>query len=173
MAIAVASDWTVVIRTRTVAEVPVVAFNRSAFRRKAGIEHAAATAVAAFVSELKSTIGRSGFDLDQRIQQRADAVGSQFVDERTGLTDDDFGKLCRGGIRILRQQKGCSTRHMRRRHRRAGHRERIAVARSEEHTSELQSLRRISYAVFCLKKKKKNGPNRMTKDDARHEQSEG
>src|SRR6056297_3995438 len=27
-------------------------------------------------------------------------------------------------------------------------------ARSEEHTSELQSLRRISYAVFCLKKKK-------------------
>src|SRR3546814_6398978 len=30
----------------------------------------------------------------------------------------------------------------------------INVARSEEHTSELQSLMRISYAVFCLKKKK-------------------
>src|SRR3546814_9753281 len=29
-----------------------------------------------------------------------------------------------------------------------------AFARSEEHTSELQSLMRISYAVFCLKKKK-------------------
>src|SRR3546814_8712886 len=29
------------------------------------------------------------------------------------------------------------------------------VVRSEEHTSELQSLMRISYAVFCLKKKKK------------------
>src|SRR3546814_4516225 len=29
------------------------------------------------------------------------------------------------------------------------------MARSEEHTSELQSLMRISYAVFCLKKKKK------------------
>src|SRR3546814_5281273 len=28
--------------------------------------------------------------------------------------------------------------------------------RSEEHTSELQSLMRISYAVFCLKKKKQN-----------------
>src|SRR3546814_605810 len=28
-----------------------------------------------------------------------------------------------------------------------------AIARSEEHTSELQSLMRISYAVFCLKKK--------------------
>src|SRR3546814_1131584 len=31
----------------------------------------------------------------------------------------------------------------------------IRRARSEEHTSELQSLMRISYAVFCLKKKKK------------------
>src|SRR3546814_3566507 len=31
--------------------------------------------------------------------------------------------------------------------------------RSEEHTSELQSLMRISYAVFCLKKKTKNNSN--------------
>src|SRR3546814_10609776 len=31
----------------------------------------------------------------------------------------------------------------------------ISALRSEEHTSELQSLMRISYAVFCLKKKKK------------------
>src|SRR3546814_7302663 len=31
---------------------------------------------------------------------------------------------------------------------------RISSTRSEEHTSELQSLMRISYAVFCLKKKK-------------------
>src|SRR3546814_9983851 len=30
----------------------------------------------------------------------------------------------------------------------------FALTRSEEHTSELQSLMRISYAVFCLKKKK-------------------
>src|SRR3546814_2312299 len=30
----------------------------------------------------------------------------------------------------------------------------VSVSRSEEHTSELQSLMRISYAVFCLKKKK-------------------
>src|SRR3546814_8221971 len=29
----------------------------------------------------------------------------------------------------------------------------IGISRSEEHTSELQSLMRISYAVFCLKKK--------------------
>src|SRR3546814_1264558 len=32
----------------------------------------------------------------------------------------------------------------------------LVQRRSEEHTSELQSLMRISYAVFCLKKKNKN-----------------
>src|SRR3546814_5668104 len=60
-------------------------------------------------------------------------------------------------------------------HRRAGHRRKGSVMiceesalaatlrspdiRSEEHTSELQSLMRISYAVFCLKKKKKTTNN--------------
>src|SRR3546814_4772555 len=34
--------------------------------------------------------------------------------------------------------------------------ERLEALRSEEHTSELQSLMRISYAVFCLKKKNHN-----------------
>src|SRR3546814_9656085 len=34
--------------------------------------------------------------------------------------------------------------------------------RSEEHTSELQSLMRISYAVFCLKKKKRHNKHRMS-----------
>src|SRR3546814_9050994 len=37
---------------------------------------------------------------------------------------------------------------------------RSAPSRSEEHTSELQSLMRISYAVFCLKKKKKKTKNK-------------
>src|SRR3546814_7170148 len=36
-----------------------------------------------------------------------------------------------------------------------------ALARSEEHTSELQSLMRISYAVFCLKKKHDNNLDRQ------------
>src|SRR3546814_3938413 len=36
------------------------------------------------------------------------------------------------------------------------------VARSEEHTSELQSLMRISYAVFCLKKKTNNTTTEQT-----------
>src|SRR3546814_1036729 len=41
-----------------------------------------------------------------------------------------------------------------------------ATTRSEEHTSELQSLMRISYAVFCLKKKKKT-QNKNTKETKR------
>src|SRR3546814_5386128 len=40
--------------------------------------------------------------------------------------------------------------------RRGSEHDRSQRDRSEEHTSELQSLMRISYAVFCLKKKKKN-----------------
>src|SRR3546814_5776555 len=54
-----------------------------------------------------------------------------------------------------------SVRCVGRRHLPAGWRSRTAPARrlelrSEEHTSELQSLMRISYAVFCLKKKNKH-----------------
>src|SRR3546814_3475969 len=37
---------------------------------------------------------------------------------------------------------------------------RLEFDRSEEHTSELQSLMRISYAVFCLKKKKQKKPKK-------------
>src|SRR3546814_1319859 len=39
-----------------------------------------------------------------------------------------------------------------------GEHENDRMTRSEEHTSELQSLMRISYAVFCLKKKKNDKP---------------
>src|SRR3546814_2704117 len=42
-----------------------------------------------------------------------------------------------------------------------GERHTLLVDRSEEHTSELQSLMRISYAVFCLKTKKKNTQHRI------------
>src|SRR3546814_8956173 len=40
----------------------------------------------------------------------------------------------------------------------------VFLRRSEEHTSELQSLMRISYAVFCLKKKTHNTTNRTNKN---------
>src|SRR3546814_7557850 len=48
---------------------------------------------------------------------------------------------------------GDRRRGRRSRHRRSRGRARLPSARSEEHTSELQSLMRTSYAVFCLKKK--------------------
>src|SRR3546814_1629138 len=40
----------------------------------------------------------------------------------------------------------------------------ILALRSEEHTSELQSLMRISYAVFCLKKKKNKTKHQITSE---------
>src|SRR3546814_5489021 len=44
------------------------------------------------------------------------------------------------------------------------------LGRSEEHTSELQSLMRISYAVFCLKKKsKRNNSINITHDTLHHD----
>src|SRR3546814_6873897 len=59
--------------------------------------------------------------------------------------------LCAVAVAVLRTDAGpfwrqCATA--------MGFAGQILVARSEEHTSELQSLMRISYAVFCLKKKK-------------------
>src|SRR3546814_6500883 len=46
-----------------------------------------------------------------------------------------------------------------------------ASARSEEHTSELQSLMRISYAVFCLKKKKQKTNHNQTNSTQTHHKS--
>src|SRR3546814_8097324 len=43
----------------------------------------------------------------------------------------------------------------------------LDLVRSEEHTSELQSLMRISYAVFCLKKKTKTTTKNNTARDVR------
>src|SRR3546814_3401718 len=44
-----------------------------------------------------------------------------------------------------------------------------STSRSEEHTSELQSLMRISYAVFCLKKKKKKTKTSKNRDIQKYE----
>src|SRR3546814_2965459 len=57
---------------------------------------------------------------------------------------DDVGRLAR----LVHRGNGSQNR--------TGRLERDADDRSEEHTSELQSLMRISYAVFCLNKKNRN-----------------
>src|SRR3546814_7171191 len=69
--------------------------------------------------------------------------------------------LRHSGLRRRGTRRRTLQRHAGRRAGAAGHASRqprelhraLAQARSEEHTSELQSLMRISYAVFCLKKK--------------------
>src|SRR3546814_3173641 len=68
--------------------------------------------------------------------RRRQGVGQLVhVDVLPGMMAEDF--LCAGlELRLGR-----------------AHPEQQTAARSEEHTSELQSLMRISYAVFCLKKK--------------------
>src|SRR3546814_2757688 len=48
----------------------------------------------------------------------------------------------------------------------------VMVIRSEEHTSELPSLMRISYAVFCLKKKKHQGQDTNHKNEKTQTQPE-
>src|SRR3546814_5006977 len=59
----------------------------------------------------------------------------------------------RAGACSMRSAQGSFSKEMAN-FRRAYSSVRLAASRSEEHTSELQSLMRISYAVFCLKKKK-------------------
>src|SRR3546814_6912498 len=64
-----------------------------------------------------------------------------------GYDDHRINTLLRRRGALARRQLGHIGRHLQRR-------------RSEEHTSELQSLMRISYAVFCLKKKNTNTVNK-------------
>src|SRR3546814_10332365 len=80
---------------------------------------------------------------------RAAGAGSGVVGDgrrRQGV----LSSLQESPERVLRVRRGLQLLDRRRHARRADE-----TARSEEHTSELQSLMRISYAVFCLKKKHK------------------
>src|SRR3546814_4400272 len=77
---------------------------------------------------------------------------------RAGFADGKFAVFDRAGQvakQLLHQTGERETAHP---HRIDGEEQEAAVGveqRSEEHTSELQSLMRISYAVFCLEKKRK------------------
>src|SRR3546814_4450884 len=64
-------------------------------------------------------------------------------------------RCCPRGVRIEQSRSGSHATNL----------FRVPIIRSEEHTSELQSLMRISYAVFCLKKKK---PLHTTTHNATH-----
>src|SRR3546814_10077528 len=69
--------------------------------------------------------------------------GGQSDQDRHGQRQREKGGMQVGEVEGLREGAARDRQEMRGR-------------RSEEHTSELQSLMRISYAVFCLKKKTKN-----------------
>src|SRR3546814_5037034 len=84
--------------------------------------------------------------------QRRDAVHAGDRQRRApGAVEHQFGQVVMHGLHARQQRElvvDLGAEHF-------GDlgRLRVAVGRSEEHTSELQSLMRISYAVFCLKKK--------------------
>src|SRR3546814_2781296 len=92
---------------------------------------------------------------------------------RSRRDDDGLARHCARvrGPASWRTRQGIPTRagkgppprvHRRRRARSPGAHRTAAVGRSEEHTSELQSLMRISYAVFCLKKNKNTNTHTKT-----------
>src|SRR3546814_9791383 len=83
--------------------------------------------------------------------------GRMYRSQRAGSTRlQDTPLTARPGLSRRRQPALTTSR-------RASQRAVPANIRSEEHTSELQSLMRISYAVFCLKKKKKANDNTVTR----------
>src|SRR3546814_6728398 len=92
-------------------------------------------------------------DLEDRDQRSAEGERDERVDDGAVVTANR--KTTRTG-QIPEEDRDREQREARHQHTgdRAGA-ERHGQARSEEHTSELQSLMRISYAVLCLKKKKR------------------
>src|SRR3546814_6619049 len=83
---------------------------------------------------------------DARRCARPDDGREWLSDPRTGASSDRAGHQSQRGRQLELEVRQLSERLARLRPAAGGH-------RSEEHTSELQSLMRISYAVFCLKKK--------------------
>src|SRR3546814_10592491 len=101
-------------------------------------------------------------DCDDQSVREAGIVGIEAT-KRDAAEKALFGERVDDRARFNGQQEGefveeAAVQHRHARHLRQFGREVIwstASLRSEEHTSELQSLMRISYAVFCLKKKMK------------------
>src|SRR3546814_3766293 len=87
------------------------------------------------------------------------AVRLAFASHRIALEFDDDTRIFGGDGFDLRTQPG----RQQLLERVDGADDGVVTARSEEHTSELQSLMRISYAVFCLKKKIKTTQNQTCK----------
>src|SRR3546814_8097494 len=105
------------------------------------------------ISDWSSDVCSSDLDLarDRRVavteaftqcRERRGEAGATFVEDERGAHRSDLGNRGGAGAGLGGEE---------------------TEERSEEHTSELQSLMRISYAVFCLKKKN-NKPRHRQKD---------
>src|SRR3546814_1540618 len=97
-------------------------------------------------SDLCAVTARCGTRSPRRPEWRAGWAGAAFPGQARAPTGQ--GSALRGRSRLRRIHVA-----RQRPHDIAALRVAAEVERSEEHTSELQSLMRISYAVFCLKKK--------------------
>src|SRR3546814_3869886 len=101
--------------------------------------------------------------LVEDLRGHADVVDDGLASPRPGaervVTEDTHDRSCSGSSSPLsRRSRRASPNPF---WRMSG--DRSPTDRSEEHTSELQSLMRISYAVFCLKKKKKTNSRRVSR----------
>src|SRR3546814_4086233 len=85
------------------------------------------------------------------VEARQQAVGIVASDHPAVIDDGDLVAELLGLFQVVRRQQHGGAGAVQLAH--VG--PELLAQRSEEHTSELQSLMRISYAVFCLKKKKK------------------
>src|SRR3546814_4600507 len=101
--------------------------------------------------------------LDAGRFHRADPLGAGAEHADAELVDQIPQRIRAGPCRVAVVQHHGGA-HCQARHQPVPHHPAAGGVRSEEHTSELQSLMRISYAVFCLKKKKKkNKSNNKTR----------
>src|SRR3546814_9179265 len=93
-----------------------------------------------------TTLFRSSGSVDLHFQERQRSQAGVVVVHRDGA--EPVGREIVGVVEFHRRRGGVH-----------GQLHHPGGERSEEHTSELQSLMRISYAVFCLKKKQTNTNN--------------
>src|SRR3546814_10782407 len=128
------------------------------------------------ISDWSSDVCSSDLQFHRAQPDGGDAGAGLPADDRRGADRRRLRRACSQGLYLHRDgffRRGRGAQHRgaappggqggRRRPLSAAPNASRRLARSEEHTSELQSLMRISYAVFCLKKKTKE--ERITCND--------
>src|SRR3546814_2595530 len=100
-------------------------------------------------AEIRAFADRRGLSGEIRLPERAERSPVEILGPRAGTM----------------RQMGEDPRTVRDASDRGAGEAKAAAERSEEHTSELQSLMRISYAVFCLKKKNNKKTNITTQNN--------